>query len=159
MCLCRSERTSFTNGNLKGSINAGRYTADYLQCGNLPYLAWKNAHNCADLSYRRIRRYLVWRLKRLEARDFSRVRIKFLIHSSILNTKFFYCLIIWSVFVRRNLLLVPISILHFIVRLSNLIELQFEWFLNNVFLRSLWFLDRSFLHVSLSISRLHLVGQ
>ena len=80
MCLCRSERTSFTNGNLKGSINAGRYTVDYLQCGNLPYLAWKNAHNCADLSYRRIRRYLVWRLKRLEARDFSRVRIKFLIH-------------------------------------------------------------------------------
>jgi hypothetical protein len=59
MCLCRSERTSFTNGNLKGSINAGRYTVDYLQCGNLPYLAWKNAHNCADLSYRRIRRYLV----------------------------------------------------------------------------------------------------
>ena len=34
-------------------------TADYLQCGNLPYLAWKNAHNCAGLSYRRIRRYLV----------------------------------------------------------------------------------------------------
>ena len=81
MCLCRSERTSFTNGNLKGSINAGRYTVDYLQCGNLPYLAWKNAHNCAGLSYRRIRRYLVWRLKRLEARDFSRVRIKFLIHN------------------------------------------------------------------------------
>ena len=53
------ERTSFTNGNLKGGINAGRYTADYLQCGNLPYLAWKNAHNCAGLSYRRIRRYLV----------------------------------------------------------------------------------------------------
>ena len=40
----------------------------------------EKAHNCADLSYRRIRRYLVWRLKRLEARDFSRVRIKFLIH-------------------------------------------------------------------------------
>ena len=35
----------------------------------------------AHLSYRRIRRYLVWRLKRLEARDFSRVRIEFLIHS------------------------------------------------------------------------------
>ena len=34
----------------------------------------------AHLSYRRIRRYSVWRLKRLEARDFSRVRIKFLIH-------------------------------------------------------------------------------
>ena len=80
MCLCRSERTSFTNGNLKGSINAGRYTVDYLQCGNLPYLAWENAHNCAGLSYRRIRRYSVGRLKRLEARDFSRVRIKFLIH-------------------------------------------------------------------------------
>ena len=86
MCLCRSERTSFTNGNLKGSINAGRYTADYLQCGNLPYLAWKNAHNCADLSYRRIRRYLVWRLKRLEARDFSRVRIKFLIHKRYIES-------------------------------------------------------------------------
>ena len=40
----------------------------------------EKAHNCADLSYRRIRRYSVWRLKRLEARDFSRVRIKFLIH-------------------------------------------------------------------------------
>ena len=26
MCLCRSERTSFTNGNLKGSINAVSYT-------------------------------------------------------------------------------------------------------------------------------------
>ena len=34
----------------------------------------------AHLSYRRIRRYLVWRLKRLEARDFSHVRIEFLIH-------------------------------------------------------------------------------
>ena len=42
----------------------------------------ENAHNCADLSYRRIRRYLVWRLKRLEARDFSHVRIKFLIHNA-----------------------------------------------------------------------------
>ncbi len=80
MCLCGLEKTQFRN-ELKSSINAGRYTADYLQCGNLPYLAWKNAHNCAGLSYRRIRRYLVWRLKRLEARDFSRVRIEFLIHS------------------------------------------------------------------------------
>ena len=91
MCLCRSERTSFTNGNLKGSINAGRYTADYLQCGNLPYLAWKNAHNCADLSYRRIRRYLVWRLKRLETRDFSRVRIKFLIHGIFVSDEMQSC--------------------------------------------------------------------
>ena len=91
MCLCRSERTSFTNGNLKGSINAGRYTVDYLQCGNLPYLAWKNAHNCADLSYRRIRRYLVWRLKRLEARDFSRVRIKFLIHGIFVSDEMQSC--------------------------------------------------------------------
>ena len=91
MCLCRSERTSFTNGNLKGSINAGRYTVDYLQCGNLPYLAWKNAHNCAGLSYRRIRRYLVWRLKRLEARDFSRVRIKFLIHGIFVSDEMQSC--------------------------------------------------------------------
>ena len=45
----------------------------------------EKAHNCADLSYRRIRRYLVWRLKRLEARDFSRVRIKFLIHCKLLQ--------------------------------------------------------------------------
>ena len=36
----------------------------------------------AHLSYRRIRRYSVWRLKRLEARDFSHVRIKFLIHEN-----------------------------------------------------------------------------
>ena len=91
MCLCRSERTSFTNGNLKGSINAGRYTVDYLQCGNLPYLALKNAHNCAGLSYRRIRRYLVWRLKRLEARDFSRVRIKFLIHGIFVSDEMQSC--------------------------------------------------------------------
>ena len=34
----------------------------------------EKAHNCADLSYRRIRRYSVGRLKRLEARDFSHVR-------------------------------------------------------------------------------------
>ena len=26
---------------------AGRYTADYLSCGNLPYPAWKYAHDCA----------------------------------------------------------------------------------------------------------------
>ena len=66
MCLCGSARTPFTNGDLKGGINAGRYTADYLQCGNLPYLAWKNAHNCAGLSYRRIRRYLALSLKATE---------------------------------------------------------------------------------------------
>ena len=34
----------------------------------------EKAHNCADLSYRRIRRYSVGRLKRLEACDFSHVR-------------------------------------------------------------------------------------
>ena len=39
------------------------------------------------LSYRRIRRYSVWRLKRLEVRDFSRVRIKFLIHKKNKNRK------------------------------------------------------------------------
>ena len=79
MCLCGFKRTSYTNGELKGIINAGRYTADYLLCGDLPYPAWK-MRIPAHLSYRRIRRYLVWRLKRLEARDFSHVRIEFLIH-------------------------------------------------------------------------------
>ena len=78
MCLCGSEKTQFRN-ELKSSINAGRYTADYLLCGDLPYPAWK-MRILAHLSYRRIRRYLVWRLKRLEARDFSHVRIEFLIH-------------------------------------------------------------------------------
>ena len=78
MCLCGSEKTQFRN-ELKSSINAGRYTADYLSCGNLPYPAWK-MRIPAHLSYKRIRRYLVWRLKRLEARDFSHVRIEFLIH-------------------------------------------------------------------------------
>ena len=78
MCLCGLEKTQFRN-ELKSSINAGRYTADYLLCGDLPYPAWK-MRIPAHLSYRRIRRYLVWRLKRLEARDFSHVRIEFLIH-------------------------------------------------------------------------------
>ena len=78
MCLCGSEKTQFRN-ELKSSINAGRYTADYLLCGDLPYPAWK-MRIPAHLSYKRIRRYLVWRLKRLEARDFSHVRIEFLIH-------------------------------------------------------------------------------
>ena len=78
MCLCGFEKTQFRN-ELKSSINAGRYTEDYLLCGNLPYPAWK-MRITAHLSYRRIRRYLVWRLKRLEARDFSHVRIEFLIH-------------------------------------------------------------------------------
>ena len=91
MCLCRSKGTQFWDGTLNGCIDAGRYTADYLQCGNLPYLAWKNAHNCAGLSYRRIRRYLVWRLKRLEARDFSRVRIKFLIHGIFVSDEMQSC--------------------------------------------------------------------
>ena len=78
MCLCGLEKTQFRN-ELKSSINAGRYTADYLSCGNLPYPA-REMCMTAYLSYRRIRRYLVWRLKRLEARDFSHVRIEFLIH-------------------------------------------------------------------------------
>ena len=39
----------------------------------------EKAHNCADLSYRRIRRYSVWRLKRPEARDFSHVRFTWMI--------------------------------------------------------------------------------
>ena len=81
MCLCRSEKTQFRN-ELKSSINAGRYTADYLLCGDLPYPAWK-MRIPAHLSYKCIRRYLVWRLKRLEARDFSHVRIEFLIHEDV----------------------------------------------------------------------------
>ena len=81
MCLCGLEKTQFRN-ELKSSINAGRYTADYLLCGDLPYPAWK-MRRPAHLSYRRIRRYLVWRLKRLEARDFSHVRIEFLIHEDV----------------------------------------------------------------------------
>ena len=51
----------------------------------------EKAHNRADLSYRRIRRYLVWRLKRLEARDFSRVRIKFLIHGIFVSDEMQSC--------------------------------------------------------------------
>ena len=81
MCLCGLEKTQFRN-ELKSSINAGRYTADYLSCGNLPYPA-REMCMTAHLSYRRIRRYLVWRLKRLEARDFSHVRIEFLIHEDV----------------------------------------------------------------------------
>ena len=81
MCLCGFEKTQFRN-ELKSSINAGRYTADYLSCGNLPYPA-REMCMTAHLSYRRIRRYLVWRLKRLEARDFSHVRIEFLIHEDV----------------------------------------------------------------------------
>ncbi len=37
MCICGLKRTIFRNGTLKSSINTGRYTADYLWCGNLPY--------------------------------------------------------------------------------------------------------------------------
>ena len=56
----------FRNGTLKSSINTGRYTADYLQCGNLPYLAWKKRMTAHILSYRRIRRYLALSLKATE---------------------------------------------------------------------------------------------
>ena len=47
---------------------------DYLLCGNLPYPAWEKHISVQNLSNRRIRRYLVCRLKRPEARDFSHVR-------------------------------------------------------------------------------------
>ena len=47
---------------------------DYLLCGNPPYPAWKKHISVQNLSNRRIRRYLVCRLKRPEARDFSHVR-------------------------------------------------------------------------------------
>ena len=66
MCICGLKRTIFRNGTLKSSINTGRYTADYLQCGNLPYLAWKKRMTAHILSYRRIRRYLALSLKATE---------------------------------------------------------------------------------------------
>ena len=47
---------------------------DYLLCGNLPYPAWKKHISVQNLNNRRIHRYLVCRLKRPEARDFSHVR-------------------------------------------------------------------------------------
>ena len=47
-------------------MNTGRYTADYLQCGNLPYLAWKKRMTAHILSYRRICRYLALSLKATE---------------------------------------------------------------------------------------------
>ncbi|WP_207718574.1 hypothetical protein, partial [Fusicatenibacter saccharivorans] len=50
------------------------YAVDYLLCGNLPYPAWKKHISVQNLSNRRIRRYLVCRLKRPEARGFSHVR-------------------------------------------------------------------------------------
>ena len=65
---------NFRNGTAKSSINTGRYTVDYLLCGNLPYPAWKKRVSAQDLRNRRIRRYFVCRLKRSEARDFSHVR-------------------------------------------------------------------------------------
>ena len=40
---CRLKGTPFTDGSFKSSITAGRYTADYLWCGDLPYLAGKSA--------------------------------------------------------------------------------------------------------------------
>ena len=74
MCLCGFERLNFRNGTAKSSINTGRYTVDYLLCGDLPYPAWKKRVSAQDLRNRRIRRYFVCRLKRSEARDFSHVR-------------------------------------------------------------------------------------
>jgi len=74
MCLCGFERLNFRNGTAKSSINTGRYTVDYLLCGDLPYPAWKKRVSAQDLRNRRIRRYFVCRLKRPEARDFSHVR-------------------------------------------------------------------------------------
>ena len=52
----------------------------------------EKAHNCADLSYRRIRRYLVWRLKRLEARDFSHVRFTSSWYKQVLT----HCLLLFA---------------------------------------------------------------
>ena len=66
MCICGLKRIIFRNGTLKNCINTGRYTADYLWCGNLPYLAWKKRMTAHILSYRRIRRYLALSLKATE---------------------------------------------------------------------------------------------
>ena len=66
MCICGLKRIIFRNGTLKNCINTGRYTADYLWCGNLPYLAWKKRMTVHVLSYRRIRRYLALSLKATE---------------------------------------------------------------------------------------------
>ena len=52
---------------------------DYLLCGNLPYPAWKKHISVQNLSNRRIRRYLVCRLKRPEARGFSHVRFTYVV--------------------------------------------------------------------------------
>ena len=46
MRLCRSEKTQFGN-ELKNSINAGRYTVDYLQLWESAVSGMENAHNCA----------------------------------------------------------------------------------------------------------------
>lgn len=83
MCLCGFERLNFRNGTAKSSINTGRYTVDYLLCGDLPYPAWKKRVSAQDLRNRRIRRYFVCRLKRSEARDFSHVR--FTAYQELLN--------------------------------------------------------------------------
>ena len=58
---------------------------DYLLCGDLPYPAWKKHISVQNLNNRRIRRYLVCRLKRPEARDFSHVR--FTLIDIILNIR------------------------------------------------------------------------
>ena len=56
---------------------------DYLLCGNLPYPAGKKHISVQNLSNRRIRRYLVCRLKRPEARGFSHVRFTVFIHGDM----------------------------------------------------------------------------
>ena len=56
---------------------------DYLLCGDLPYPAGKKHISVQNLSNRRIRRYLVCRLKRPEARGFSHVRFTVFIHGDM----------------------------------------------------------------------------
>ena len=56
---------------------------DYLLCGNLPYPAGKKHISVQNLSNRRIRRYLVCRLKRPEARGFSHGRFTVFIHGDM----------------------------------------------------------------------------
>ena len=102
MCLCGFERLNFRNGTAKSSINTGRYTVDYLLCGDLPYPAWKKRVSAQDLRNRRIRRYFVCRLKRSEARDFSHVRFTVKYEPECLFFQTFRCIKKIRVFIRTE---------------------------------------------------------
>lgn len=64
MCLCGLTDTQQRAGESDGSIVTGRYTADYLRCGNTAVSGCGTQRRF--LSHRRIRRYLVLPLKAAE---------------------------------------------------------------------------------------------